>query len=130
MKDTLLSTKILTANAWKIKELRGVMNNISVYYLRGGSSNFQNFDNEYILFKSDKTGNYVDNSGGTAALVWNFGSSGTDSTKIVYTLSYPTIASFVVTWDNVVYKNGMIKYDEYYTQNGANAHSQGTRMPK
>ena len=128
VKDTLLSTKILTANAWKIKELRGVVNNIALYYLRGGTSNTQSFDNEYILFKTDKTGTYYD--GNTSNVAWNFASAGTDSSKIVYTIYYAA-GALNVTWENVVYKNGLIRYDEYYTQsNGVNAHSQGLRMPK
>jgi hypothetical protein len=126
-KDTLLSTKILTANAWKIKELRGVVNNIVVYYLRGGSTNTVSFDNEYILFKADKTGTYYD--GSTSNVVWNFANAGTDSSKIVYTIYY-TAGALNVTWENVVYKNGLIRYDEYYTRSGANAHSQGLRMPQ
>ncbi|MBD0332911.1 MAG: hypothetical protein ICV66_09655, partial [Chitinophagaceae bacterium] len=56
--DTTVTLKILTANAWKYQEIRGVLGNTIIYYLRGGSSNLQNFDNEYILFREDKTGLY------------------------------------------------------------------------
>ena len=127
VKDTLLSTKILTANAWKIKELRGVVNNIALYYLRGGTANTQSFDNEYILFKADKTGTYYD--GATSNVAWSFAAAGTDSSKVLFTIYY-TAGPLNVTWENVIYKNGLIRYDEYYTRSGANAHSQGLRMPQ
>ncbi|HTS45814.1 MAG TPA: hypothetical protein VMH01_15550 [Puia sp.] len=36
IKDTTLTTAILTANAWKVQDIRGVIGNTAVYYLRGG----------------------------------------------------------------------------------------------
>jgi hypothetical protein len=125
-KDTILSTAILTANSWKIQVIRAVSGNTVIYYLRGGTSNTQSFDNEYITFRADGTGLYVDNAGGQYSLTWQFADA--TFTKITYTIQYST--PLYDTWENIVYKNGAIMYDEYNTEGGTNNQSTITRIPK
>jgi len=125
--DTILSVQILTANSWKLEEERGVDGNNILYYVRGGSSNTESFDNEYITFNATGTGTYVDPNGGTSTLTWNF----TDSTytSIVYLVQFPSLPT-TITWNNLVYKNKSISYDEYFTQSGVNCQNEAIRIVK
>ena len=127
IKDTAITLQLLTANPWKIKELRGVINNTAFYYLRGGSFTGVNYDNEYITLNANKTGTYVDPYGYSSSLTWDF--VGTDSSKITYIVSFPSITT-TVHWENLRYKNASLFYDEYYTQNNINEHAQGQRTSK
>jgi len=126
-KDTALTIQLLTANPWRMQEIRGVSNNVPFYYLRGGTSNTQSFDNDVITFRSDKTGTYTDNNGNSFAFTWDFTSS--DNTKIAYTIPNSNLApNLVVTWENIRYKNSSLQYDEYYTAGTKNAHSHAVRI--
>lgn len=125
--DTTVTAQILTAHPWKLQEIRGVKNNSAYYYLRGGNSNTDNFDNEYIIFNANKTGSYFDNNGGQSSLTWDF--IGQDNSKIIYTVNFPSVVT-TINWENLRFKNGAIKYDEYYSQNGFNSHSQASRIAK
>ena len=64
---------IKSYETWKLLEIRGVDEGAVLYYLRGGSSNTTNYDNEYIVFNADHTGYEVDNAGvygsGTTACI-------------------------------------------------------------
>ena len=127
-KDTSITLQLLTANPWKIKELRGVFNNTPYYYLRGGTNTGINYDNEYITFNANKTGSYVDPNGYSSVMTsWDF--VGTDSSKITFVIAFPTVTT-TLHWENLRYKNGALYYDEYYSQNGNNAHEQAVRIPK
>lgn len=127
-KDTTVNMQIITANPWKIQEIRGVKGtNKTIYYLRGATGNTDNFDNEYIVFNTDKTGTYTDNNGGKSNLTWDFATS--DSSRIVYTVSFPG-NPVTLNWSNLSFKDGRLKYEEYYTNAGVNVHSYGIRIPK
>ncbi|WP_157580765.1 hypothetical protein [Segetibacter koreensis] len=126
-KDTTLSVELLTAHGWKLQELRGVSGGSLVYYSRGGSNNTENFDDEYIIFKADKTGTYYDPFRYPSPLTWDFGN--TENTKIVYTIQFPQPGPVVITWENVVYKNNSLKIDEYWTEGNVNSHTQSIRIP-
>lgn len=125
-KDTLLTRAILTANAWKIQNVRALYGINYIYYVRGGTSNTQSFDNEYIQFNTDGTGVYVADNGDQTSLTWNF----TDSsyTKLVWNWNLPQ--PVVVTWENIVYNNASISYREFYTQFGYNTLNGAIRIPK
>src|SRR5437868_5615675 len=62
-KDTSLTAAILTANSWKLQEIRALSGSNYIFYVRGGSNNTQSFDNEFITFHSNNTGTYQDNTG-------------------------------------------------------------------
>jgi len=127
IKDTALTIQLLTAHSWRMQEIRGVSNNVAFYYLRGGSSNTQSFDNDVITFRSDKTGTYTDNSGNSFSLTWDFTNS--SNTRIVYTMPNSNLApNLVVIWENLRYKNASLLYDEYYTAGTKTAHSHGVRI--
>lgn len=127
--DTTVTTQILTANGWKIQEIRGVTGNANLYYQRGNTANTntQSFDNEYITFKSDKTGTYVDNNGGQSNLTWDFANA--QNTTLTITVFFPS-GTITMTWDHLCYKNKSIKYEEFFTSKGVNSHSYGVRIPK
>jgi hypothetical protein len=125
-KDTTLTTAILTANSWKVQESRGLVGNNYVYYLRGGSSNTESLDNEYITFNSSNTGTYTDNSGIQTSFTWNF--TDATNTKVIWLWNLPT--PLTVTWENISYHDGAIRYTEYYTQNAVNVLASETRIPK
>jgi len=101
--------------------------NTILYYVRGGSTNTDDFDNEYITFNANGTGTYVDPNGGTSTLTWNF----TDSTytSIVYLVQFPSLPT-TITWNNLVYKNKSISYDEYFSESGVNAENETIRIVK
>jgi hypothetical protein len=128
IKDTAITLQLLTGNSWKIQELRGVLGNTNVYYLRGGSSNTQNMDNDYITFKADKTGTYVDAASGTHAITWDFSNSA--NTQITFVIQNPSSASETVVYDNLRYKNGALLFDQYWTYNSVYSHAQVIRIPK
>jgi hypothetical protein len=126
-KDTLLTSAILTANPWKPLEMRGLVNNTYVYYVRGGSGNTQSFDNEYMTFNANNTGIYHDNAGGESSFTWHF----TDSTnkKLVWVWNNPT-GTITVNWENINYDDGGIRYTEYANQSGFNTLVSEIRIPK
>jgi hypothetical protein len=127
-KDTTVNLQIITANPWKIQEIRGLRGtNKTLYYLRGATGNTDNFDNEYIVFNTDKTGMYTDNNGGKSNLTWDFATS--DSSRIAYTVSFPG-NPITITWSNLSFKDGRLKYEEYYTNAGINVHTYGIRIPR
>ena len=127
--DYPITSQLITANSWKVYEERGVAGGAIVYYLRGGSSNTQNLDNEYITFNANGTGTWVHNSGATVNISWVFANA--QNTKLVWT-AMNTPATFNITWDNIRYKNNMLYFDQYYTDGnlGFNSHSQQIRMPR
>ena len=53
IKDTAMSEAILTANPWKIQEVRGVLEGTIIFYIRGGGNNTGNYDNDYYVFRPD-----------------------------------------------------------------------------
>lgn len=132
IKDTVVTSEILTAHPWKIQYLRGVYGGDTVVYLRGGSNNTQNFDADYLTFQADGTGFNNDAVGGSHQITsWKF----TNAEHTQITFNYYATASSIyhfITWDNLRFKNNSLMYDEYYHDNitGANVHDQGIRIPQ
>jgi len=127
-KDTMVNMQIITANPWKIQEIRGLRGtNAILYYLRGAAGNTESFDNEYVVFNKDKTGVYTDNNGGKSNLTWDFTTS--DSSRIAYKVSFPG-NPITINWSNLSFKDGRLKYEEYYTNAGVNVHTYGIRIPR
>jgi hypothetical protein len=125
-KDTLITAAILSANPWKVREDRANVGGQFQYYLRGGANNTMSLDNEYITFKSDNTGTYTADNGGVTTFTWQF----TDATNrtLVWHWNLPTPVT--VTWENVSYDDGALRYSEYYTMGGTNVLSAEIRIPK
>lgn len=126
LKDTAITLQMMTSTPWKIQEIRGVTGNAAYYYLRGGSSNTQSFDNEYMTFNSDNTGIYTDNGGTNTPITWSFANA--QKTSLTYTVPFPD-GTLNVTWEHMVYKNGAIRYGEYFIHGTSNSHSEGIRIP-
>ena len=124
--DTVVTPALLTANAWKIKEMRALYGNSYIFYIRGGNINSQSFDNEYIRFNPDGTGLYTDNSGGQSTLNWHF----IDTTYRTLVWNWNLPQPILITWENFYYKDGAIHYTEYYTQFGYNELESAIRIPK
>jgi hypothetical protein len=126
--DTALTASILTSHPWKVLEERGVAGNNIIYYYRGGTSNTQSFDNEFITFNANGTGVHTQQNGIQTNITWTLSGNGT---KLTWTL-LNTPATYTITWDNIRYKNGNMYFDQYYTDGntGINSHSQQIRMPK
>jgi hypothetical protein len=127
IKDTALTTAILTANSWKVSEIAGLVNNSYVNYTRGGSGNTLALDNEYITFNAIGSGTYTVSPGNSNSFTWNF-TDATNST-IIWNLN-TAVPATIVTWTNVVYKNASISYTESYTTSGSNELASGTRIPR
>ena len=127
--DTLPSAAILSAHSWKVLEERGVNGGSLLYYLRGGTGNTINLDNEFITFNSNNTGTLTIQSGNTYSFTWNFVNS--TNTKLTWTVQNSP-ATYTITWDNIRYKNGNLYMDQYYTDgnNGNHSHTQQIRIPK
>ncbi len=99
------------------------------YYKRGGLSNTENFDNEYITFNTNKTGIYFDAVGATHQMTWDF--SNIENTKITFVVQNPApLAAQTVVWENLRYKNKTLIFDQYWTYNNVNAHAQVIRIPR
>ena len=124
-----ITVQAITANKWMLQELRGVLGGTNRYYLRGGTSNTENFDDEYIQFNADKTGSYHDQSGATRSITWSFDNADNTHLTIYYT---NTPANFNVYWDNIRLKDKKLYFDTYYTDGNLhlNEHSQDIRIPK
>ena len=125
--DTAFSFALLTGTPWKIQEIRGVTGNSPYYYLRGSNASTQSFDNEYIVFNTDKTGTYYDNGGTGTPITWDFEDS--TFTKLHYSVPFPS-GTVVAHWEHISYKNGGIRYGEYFINGSYYSHSEGIRIPK
>lgn len=129
IKDTAITLQLLTGTSWKVQEMRGVVGGAITYYLRGGSSNTENFDNEYITFNSNKTGIYFDANNAMHQMTWDF--SNANNTKLTFIVSNPSpLPPQTTIWENLRYKNGALLYDQYWTYNNVNAHAQAVRIPR
>ena len=127
-KDTAMTVQRLTANQWKLKEIRGVAGGSKVIYVRGATTgNTGNYDNETISFNANNTGVYTDPNGYTSSMTWNFASN--DNSRLIFTINFPTAVT-TITWENLTYRNGAMYYSEHYSQGSFNSHSQGVRIPK
>jgi hypothetical protein len=129
--DTMVTEAILTANPWKLLEIRGVDEGSVLYYLRGGLSNTTSYDNEFYEFNADHTGHEVDN-GGTDHSILQWELSNPDNPKLAITYMIVAPTTMVVTWDNLRFKNNSLYYDEYYFNPvvGNDFHGQGIRIAK
>jgi hypothetical protein len=117
--------QLLTANAWKATEVRGVFGNAIVLYVRGGTSNTLNLDNEHILFKLDSTGTYTDNSGGQSSFTWSFTNS--QKTTLTWVVQFNPVTT--VNWEILTLSKDSIKYNEYYTSGSQNEYATEVRIP-
>jgi hypothetical protein len=129
--DTLVTEAILTANPWKLLEIRGVNEGAIMYYLRGGSSNTEDFDNEYYVFNSDHTGYEVDNAGFTKNIS-QWALSNPDNPKLTCTYHIDANTTMLLTWENLRFKNKSLYYDEYYSNPiiATDFHGQAIRIAK
>ena len=124
IKDSSFSEALLTAYPWKTTELRAVYGGDSIYYYKGGSNNtggFGDFSIETYTFNGDGTGSLLDALNGTHFITnWKFATA--DNTKLTFfvtTTSSPSSQSYLITWENIRYKNGTIYTDEYWYDNKA-----------
>lgn len=121
-----VTSSILTANSWKYSVVKAEVGGNYESYTRGGSGNTLAIDNAYLIFKSDGTGTLT-NLGVTSTFTWNF----TDATNssIIWNWNNAVPAT-VVTWQNLIYRNGGISYTEFYTYSGQNELASETLIPK
>ena len=124
IKDSSFSAALLTAYPWKTTELRAVYGGDSIYYYRGGANNTAGCGDrslETFTFNPGGTGSLYDASGYTHNIThWQFvDSTNTKLTFYLNTTPSPTSISYLVTWENIRYKNGNIFLDEYYYDNYA-----------
>jgi hypothetical protein len=128
IQDTAISLDLLTANSWKLQELRGVNANTILFYERGGTSNTQNYDNDNLRFEASGTGVYLDENGYTHQIKWEF--SNETNTKLTLVISNPAPDhSHTVIFENLRYKNKALYFDQYWTYNDVNSHAQCIRIP-
>lgn len=121
VKDSSFSSALLTAYPWKTTELRAVYGADSIYFYRGGSNNTYGFGDRSIetyTFNSGGIGSLLDAAGYNHVIEgWQLNS---DNTKLTFLLHITNSAlSYLVTWENIRYKNGSIFTDEYYYDNFA-----------
>ncbi|MEJ0106282.1 MAG: hypothetical protein WDO19_28655 [Bacteroidota bacterium] len=128
LKDTVLTADILTAHPWKIQEIRGVVDNGWImYYLRGGTTNTESFDNEYIVFNADQTGYEIDNIAINHPIThWEF--SNAEHSKVIFTYTNVPNTTSTINWENIHYKNKSIYCDEYYTNNNTGDSFHGQKI--
>lgn len=128
IQDTAITLGLLTANAWKMQEIRGVIGNDIIFYQRGGTTNTENYDNEYIRFNADKTGILFDANSATHQITWDF--SNEAKTKLTFILANPApLESQTVIYENLRFKNNALLFDQYWTYSNVNSHAQVIRIP-
>lgn len=123
--DTL-TTEMFTSTYWKIQEIRFVIGNEKYYYLRGGNANTAYFDNEKIKFNADFSGTYIGGNDEQVPLTWYWANQA--HTSVVYVL-HAAYGNTTITWEHMMYKNGGIRYGEYYTSGFNNSQAEGIRIP-
>ena len=124
IKDSSFSSALLIAYPWKTTELRAVYGGDSIYYYRGGTNNTVGFGDRSIetyTFNADGTGSLLDAENGMHNITnWQFvNSDNTKLTFLVNTTSSPSSISYLITWENIRYKNGSVFTDEYWYDNKA-----------
>ncbi len=130
IQDSSFSAELLTAYPWKTTELRAVYGGDSIYYYRGGSNNTAGFGDRSIetyTFNPDGTGSLLDANGSPHGIKdWQFVNS--EKTKLTFqlnTTSSPSSITYLITWENIRYKDGSIFTDEYYYDNYAFKYEHG-----
>ena len=124
IKDSSFSEALLTAYPWKTTELRGVYGSDSIYFYRSGSNNTAGFGDrstEVYTFNANGTGSMSDGNGYSHGIEnWQFINS--EKTKLTFqyhTTSSPSSITYLITWENIRYKDGSIFTDEYFYDNYA-----------
>lgn len=117
IKDSAFTPELLTAYPWKVNELRAVYGGDSIYYLRGGLKNTTGFGDRSIeayTFNVNGSGSLLDGNLYTHNISnWQFANP--EKTKLTFFLSTNSPSgSYLITWENIRYKNGIIYTDEYY----------------
>jgi len=116
--------QLLTANTWKMMKDSGTLGTTPYYYVRGGSSNTVNLDNDSIRFSLNNTGTYYAN-GMNLPFTWNFSNSAkTELTWVVDLTSVTTI-----TWNIQTLNSATLTYIETYDQSGISWYGLITRAP-
>src|SRR3569623_1690002 len=120
IKDSSFSKALLTAYPWKTTEVRAVCGGDSIYYYRGGTNNTIGFGDRSIetyTFNADGTGSLLDGENGSHNITnWQFVNS--DNSKLTFLINNPPSSqTFLITWENIRYKDGSIYTDEYYFDN-------------
>jgi len=120
IKDSSFSTALLTAYPWKTTELRAVRGGDSIYFYLGGTTNTAGLGDRSIetyTFNPDGTGSLLDGENSTHPIQnWKFATS--DNTKLTFLVSNPpSTKTYLMTWENIRYKGGIIYTDEYYYDN-------------
>lgn len=129
IQDTAISLQLLTATSWRVQEMRGVIGNSILYYVRGGVNNTENYDHEYITFRPDKSGVLFDAAGAMHQITWNFTNSKNTEITMVVQNPFP-MASQTVVYENIRYKDRALHFDQYWTYNNINSHAHLVRTPK
>lgn len=119
--------EILTGSIWQVEELRYLKNNLQYYYKRGSLDSNIDYDNEYIKFNKDKTGTLYGKLP-PAPVTWAFANA--DKTAIRFKVQFQGVAPVYVTWENVIYDESLIRYTEYYIQDGIETLGAGIRTPR
>lgn len=124
IKDSSFSKALLVAYPWKTTEVRAVYGGDSIYYYKGGTNNTTGFGDRSIetyTFNPDGTGSLLDAENATHNITnWQFANS--DNTKLTFfvnTTSSPSSISYLMTWENIRYKDGSVFTDEYWYDNKA-----------
>ncbi len=133
-KDTLVNDSLLTSASWEIIEAIGVLANTPLRYQKGASGNNWNVAGDYYVFNKDQTGYMYDGANNRHDILsWNIVKTG-ERVKLlmVYQNAPSPFYTTLITWDNLIYKNGNLQYADYYRDalTGANYHGQAIRAPR
>lgn len=132
--DTLVNDSLLSSVSWEIAEAIGVMANMSLRYQRGGNSNNWNVAGDYYVFNKDNTGYMYDGASTRHEILsWHLVKTGERVKLVMVYQNDPALFyTTLITWDNLIYKNGNLQYSDYYRDaiTGANYHGQAIRAPK
>jgi hypothetical protein len=116
--------QLLTANTWKMMKDSGTLGTNAWYYVRGGSSNTVNLDNDSIRFNLNNTGVYHAN-GTSQNFSWNF----TNSTKTELSWVVDLSSVTTITWNIQTLNATTLTYIETYDESGTSWYGVITRAP-
>ncbi|MCH5596839.1 hypothetical protein [Niabella ginsengisoli] len=133
--NPVLNESVLTSESWKVDEAIGVYGGTSLKYKRGADDNNWNRDADYFVFNKDNTG-YVNDGNNARHEILRWDLKKTENKILIEMMIYQNVGGVgytdLVTWDNIIYRNGKLQYSEYYTDSytSSNFHAQVVRSPK
>jgi hypothetical protein len=120
--DTAVTVQLLASRQWQLQYIRGVTDNDSVIYTRGGTYNID-FDPQTITFNPNFTGSLTDIASASHSTTWSFSNSSNTGLTLVVSNKFP-LPNQTYVWSNMSYRNDSLLIDQYSTYLTVNSESE------